>query len=106
MKRQSNPAIPLRPVAVETVRLQAKAIFEDLLEFCISSESCFDRFEKDLLVRVAVLGCCLVRLFLPARHWRLDLQPFLRNDKYRPGADYAERRNGCKSKRQCRAVRN
>jgi Uncharacterised protein family (UPF0236) len=91
MKRQSNPATPVRPVTVETVRLQAKAIFEDLLEFCVSSESCFDRFEKDLLVRVAVLGCCLVRLFLTARHWRLDLQPFLRNDKYRPGADYAER---------------
>jgi hypothetical protein len=39
----------------------------------------------------ARVGCCLFRLFLTARHWRLDLQPFLRNDKYRPGAVYAER---------------
>ena len=91
MKRQSNPAAAVRPVTVETVRLQAKAIFEDLLQFCESSDSCFAGFEKEVFVRIAVLGCCLFRLFLTARHWRLDLQPFLGNDKYRPGADYAER---------------
>jgi hypothetical protein len=91
MKRQSNPVTPVRPVTVDAVRLQAKATFEDLLRFCESSESCVAGFEKELFVRIAVLGCCLFRLFLTARHWRLDLQPFLRNDKYRPGAVYAER---------------
>src|SRR5271157_750843 len=48
-------------------------------------------FEKDLLVRLAVLGACLIRLFLTARYERLDLQPFLEDGKYRPGDDYAER---------------
>src|SRR5580700_11283104 len=91
MKRQSKPATPVRPATVETVRRQAKGILEDLLRFCESSESCFFRFEKELLVRVAVLGCCLLRLFLTARHQRLDVQPFLANGKYRPGDDYAER---------------
>jgi hypothetical protein len=51
MKRQSKPATPVRPATVETVRRQAKGILEDLLRFCESSESCFFRFEKELLVR-------------------------------------------------------
>jgi hypothetical protein len=91
MKRQSKPCTPVRPATVESVRQQARAILEDLLQFCQSSETPFARFEKELLVRVAVLGCCLLRLFLTARYQRLDLQPFLRNGKYRPGDDYAER---------------
>jgi hypothetical protein len=91
MKRQSNPTTGIRPVTVETVRLEARAIFEDLLGFCESSLSSFAPFEKNLIVRVAVLGCCLLRLFLTARHQRLDVQPFLRNNKYRPGNNYAER---------------
>jgi len=33
----------------------------------------FAAFEKQLLVRVAVLGACLIRLFLTARHERLDV---------------------------------
>ena len=40
---------------------------------------------------MAVLGGCLIRLFLTARHERLDLQPFLHDGKYRPGDHYAER---------------
>src|SRR5580704_15568578 len=91
MKRQSKPCTRVRPVTVETLRLQAQAILEDLLQFCQSSEVPFARFEKELLVRVAVLGCYLLRLFLTARHQRLDVQPFLANDKYRPGDAYAER---------------
>ena len=51
----------------------------------------FGVFEKELFVRIAVLGCCLIRLFLTARYQRLDLQPFLKDGKYRPGDDYAER---------------
>src|SRR5260370_5301376 len=71
--------------------MQAKAILEDLLQFCQSSEVPIARFETGLVVRVGVLGCCLLRLFLPARHQRLDVQPFLANGKYRPGDDYSER---------------
>lgn len=40
---------------------------------------------------MAVLGCCLVRLFLSARYERLDVQPFLQDGKYRAGHPYAER---------------
>jgi len=91
MKSQSKASSPVRPVTVDAVRLQARTNFEELLQFCESNESCFARFEKDLLVRVAVLGCCLLRLFLTARHQRLDVQPFLADGKYRPGDNYAER---------------
>src|SRR5580693_8058073 len=91
MNRQSKPSTPVRPVTVETVRQQAQAILEGLLQFCQASEMPFALFEKELLVRIAVLGCCLLRLFLTARHQRLDVQPFLANGKYRPGDDYAER---------------
>ena len=59
--------------------------------FCQTCEAPFWLFEKELLVRIAVLGCCLIRLFLTARHERLDVQPFLDDGKYRPGDDYAER---------------
>ena len=61
------------------------------MRFCETCDSPFWLFEKELFVRVAVLGCCLIRLFLTARHERLDLQPFLEDGKYRPGDDYAER---------------
>ncbi len=91
MKRQSKPCTPVRPVTAETLRLQAHAILDELLQFCQTSELPFAAFEKELLVRIAVLGCCLLRVFLTARHQRLDVQPFLANDKYRPGNAYAER---------------
>lgn len=91
MKRQSKPGKPDCPVTVEAVRDQARSIVDDLFQFCETSDMSFARFERALLIRVAVLGCCLLRLFLTARHSRLDLQPFLANGKYRPGDDYAER---------------
>src|SRR5258708_31986698 len=40
---------------------------------------------------MAVLGCCLIRLFLTARHERLDVQPYLEDGAYGPGDVYAER---------------
>lgn len=91
MKRQSKPGAVGCPVTIAAVRGQAKSILDGLLQFCETSELSFGRFEKALLVRVAVLGCCLLRLFLTARHARLEVQPFLANDKYRRGDDYAER---------------
>jgi hypothetical protein len=73
------------------VRAQAKAAFDDVVDFCETCPSPFWMFEKELLVRLAVLGCCLIRLFLTARYDRLDVQPFLKDGTYRPGEDYAER---------------
>jgi hypothetical protein len=91
MKSQRNPSTRDRPVTRDSVRADAKAAFDDVVGFCESCASPFWTFEKELLVHIAVLGGCLIRLFLTARYERLDLQPFLKDGKYRPGDDYAER---------------
>lgn len=91
MRCQSKPGAASCPATVQAVRDQAKSILDDLLQFCLSSELSFGSFEKGLLVRIAALGCCLLRLFLTARHTRLDVQPFLADNKYRRGDDYAVR---------------
>ena len=87
-RKQSSVASPARS---ESVRADAKVAFDDLVRFCQTCEAPFWQFEKQLLVRIAVLGACLIRLFLTARYERLDLQPFLKDGKYRPGDNYAER---------------
>ena len=43
------------------------------------------------LVLMMALGASLIRLFLTARQERLDVQPFLKDGKYRLGDDYAQR---------------
>jgi hypothetical protein len=91
MKIQRNPATRVCPVTSASVRADAKARFEDVARFCETCDKPFWLFEKQLLVRIAVLGGCLIRLFLSARLERLDWRPFLKNGKYRPGDDYAER---------------
>jgi len=91
MKSQSNQSTSACPVTRESVRADAKAAFDDVVGFCESCASPFWVFEKELLVRIAVLGGCLIRLFLTARYERLDLQPVLKDGKYRPGDNYAER---------------
>jgi hypothetical protein len=79
------------PATCATVRADAKAAFDDVADFCQTCDTPFGKFEPHLLVRMAVLGACLIRLFLTARHERLDLQPFLDDGKYRSGDDYAQR---------------
>jgi len=79
------------PVTCESARADAKAAFDNAVRFCEKCESPFAFFETELFVLMATLGRCLIRLFLTARHERLDVQPFLKNGKYRPGDDYAER---------------
>lgn len=91
MKIQRKQSLAACPVTSESVCADAKKVFEELVQFCRTCEWTFGRFEKQLLVRVAVLGVCLIRLFLTARHERLELRPFLEDGKYRPGNDYAER---------------
>jgi hypothetical protein len=91
MKSQSNRSTNACPVTRASVRVAAKAAFDETACFCETSETPFWLFEKELLVRMAVLGGCLIRLFLTARYERLDLQPFLEDGKYRSGDDYAER---------------
>jgi Uncharacterised protein family (UPF0236) len=91
MNYQGKPAVPVCPVTTASARASAKAAFDRLLAFCESCDSPFAVFERELLVRIATLGACLIRLFLTARHERLDLQPFLDDNHYRAGQAYATR---------------
>jgi len=79
------------PATSASVGADAQAAFDDLVQFCQTCDTPFWQFEKQVLVRIAVVGACLIRLFLTARYERLDVQPFLEDGKYRPGDDYAER---------------
>src|ERR1700733_3907028 len=91
MNGQSKRSTSDCPVTRESVRAEATAAFDELVRFCETCPTAFWMFEKELLVRIAVLGVCLIRLFLTARYERLDLQPFLEDGKYRRGDNYAER---------------
>jgi uncharacterized protein UPF0236 len=91
MKAQGNPSTAGCPVPRETLRAEAQIAFDEAVRFCETCEAPFAVFEMQLLVVVAVLGRCLIRLFLSARYERLVLQPFLQDGKYRPGDEYAER---------------
>jgi hypothetical protein len=91
MRNQRNQAANDCPVRRASVAAEAQAAFDELMAYCQTCESPFWLFEKELLVRIAVLGCCLIRLFLTARHERLDVQPYLEDGAYRPGEEYAER---------------
>jgi len=91
MNCQSKPAVAACPVTTVSAREAAKTAFERLLAYCESCDSSFAAFERELLVRIATVGVCLIRLFLTARHERLDLQPFLDDHRYRVGEAYATR---------------
>ena len=92
MLSQRTQAATACPVTRASVAAEAQAAFDKLSAYCQTCESPFWLFEKELLVRIAVLGCCLMRLFLTARHERLDVQPYLEDGVYRPGDGYAERK--------------
>jgi uncharacterized protein UPF0236 len=91
MKSQDKRSTRPCPVTCPSVRAEAQAAFEEVARWCETCALPFWSFEKELLVRIAVLGGCLIRLFLTARHERLDVQPFLKDGRHRPGAAYAER---------------
>jgi hypothetical protein len=91
MRSQRNPAASDCPVTRASAAAEAKSAFDDLVAYCEACETPFWRFEKELLVRIAVLGCCLIRLFLTAREERLDVRPYLEDGAYRPGEAHAER---------------
>jgi hypothetical protein len=91
MNCQSKPAVAASPVTSASARAAAKSCFDQLLTFCESCDSPFAVFETELWGRLATLGACLVRVFLNARHERLELQPFLADHRYRVGDPYATR---------------
>jgi hypothetical protein len=79
------------PVTSDSVRAEAKAAFDKAVAFCATCDLSFALFEPQLFVLMATLGLCLIRLFLTARHERLNWQRHLRDGKYRPGEPYAKR---------------
>ena len=92
MQTHRKRPIAARPVTAESLVAEARHRFEKLLSFCQQSELSFWKFEKCLFALLAILGCLLVRLFLTARHERLDLKPYLRDGVYRLSDSYAERK--------------
>jgi hypothetical protein len=91
MKGHRKPASNDCPVTRTSVAAEAGAAFAEVCAFCERCDKPFWQFEKELLVGVALLGGCLIRLFLTARHERLDVQPYLEEGVYRLGDAYAER---------------
>jgi hypothetical protein len=79
------------PVPAAAVQAEARQAFEDLLGFCRQDSGPFRLFETGLLARWFALGCVLVRLFVAARHERLDVRPYARADGWRLGDPEAPR---------------
>jgi hypothetical protein len=91
MNCQGKPAVAACPVTTASTRATAQAAFDRLREYCESCDASFAVFETGLLIRIAILGASLIRLFLTARHERLDLKAFLDDHRYRAGEAYATR---------------
>src|SRR5438552_6580090 len=91
MEGTDTPPIEGRPECAATADAVRRE-FEALLAWCRSCDAPFAAFETTLAVRIAALACALVRLFLQARHRRLDLTPHLADGRHRRGDAQAERR--------------
>jgi hypothetical protein len=89
--KRNKQTCPDATVTVSSVRADADRAYQKLLDFCQNSDTLFWLFEKQLFVHMAVLGCCLIRLFLTSRHERLNLQPYLEDGSYRVADQYGER---------------
>ena len=85
MKSQASRCAKDCPVTVSSIRRTAQTVFAELLDFCETCDKPFWQYEKKLRIRMAALGVCLIRLFLTARHERLEVSPFLEDGNYRPG---------------------
>jgi hypothetical protein len=86
-----TPPAALCPATADQLAAEARQRLEQILTFCQQREYAFAQFEKCLFALLAVLGRLLVRLYLSARHERLDLEPFLQDGQYRRGSAAAPR---------------
>ncbi len=68
------------PVTSAAVAADAKAAFDDLVRFCRTCEEPFWKFEKQLLIRIAVLGACK-----SGKPWRKTGPPQIRSRGWRCG---------------------
>jgi hypothetical protein len=74
-ERQGNPPAAGCPPAVEDLQRQARARLDEIIAYCLEDHgpASFLAFEAALLGHLRSLGCLLMRLFLRARHDRVDL---------------------------------
>lgn len=86
-----TPAAAPCPATAPQLVEEARQHFERVLTFCLKREYTFAKFERCLFALLAVLGRLLVRLYLTARHERLELEPYLQDGRYRRGERWAER---------------
>jgi len=91
VKVHPTPSTGPCPVTAQLLAAQARQRFEQVLQVCLQREFPFAKFEKGLFALLALLGRLLVRLYLTARHERLDLTPYLQDGRYRRGAGSARR---------------
>ena len=91
MKVYDKEPAASRPETIEALKEKARQLFEKILGYCERSDQSFAKFEVKLPPLIAVLGRLLIQLFLMARHQRLDLEPYLKDGKYRLGKTDAER---------------
>lgn len=91
MQSQNKRFRGSRPCTAASARAEAQAAFDQVRDFCETSDDTFGRFEKQLFVLMAALGVCLIRLFLSARRERFDVQPLLEDGTYRLSDAHARR---------------
>jgi hypothetical protein len=91
MEGTDTRPVPGRPEC-DAASDSARREFEALLAWCRTCGDAFAAFEVTLAARVMTLAGVLVRLFLQARHERLDLTPHLAGGGHRRGDGHAERR--------------
>jgi hypothetical protein len=91
VRNYPRPPASCCPVTADGLAADARQRFEQILAFCRQREYPFVQVEKCLAALLAVLGRLLVRLYLTARHERLDLEPYLQDGHYRRGAPAAPR---------------
>jgi hypothetical protein len=82
-----QPATPCPDDSTAAER-EVRRVFEEVLQFCSTSDDQFRSFERSLLQKLFALGCLLVRLFLARRHERFDPTP---PPGFRPGNSKAPR---------------
>jgi hypothetical protein len=91
MNNQDTPVAAGCPVTGAALRTQIQETVDGLMDWCETSEQSFFVFEQCLLLWMMTLGRLLLRLFLTARHQRLELDSFVQDGCYRLGNPHAER---------------
>jgi hypothetical protein len=91
MSIQNTRATADCPVTRAALRAQIQQTVDGLLDWCETSEQPFFVFEQCLGIWIMTLGRLLLRLFLTARHQRLELDSYVQDGHYRLGNPYAQR---------------